>query len=339
MTKLKIRKPFDAHLHLREGQMLREIAEISTRHFWAGTVMPNLKRPVATGMLAELYRRDIVKALPEDSHFRPIMTIKLLPEIPLGVLEEAVDLGVRAVKLYPKGKTTHASDGISDYHAVWQHFGVMQQNNMTALFHGESPVNRITCIKTEKAFHEIFMEIHLAFPKLRMVFEHITTEATVDLIRDLADNVAATITGHHPRLTTDDVIGDKCRPLNYCKPVAQEYSDQDALVRATISGRPEYFFGSDSAPWLKQDKICEEGCAGIFNPSVVSIPLQVELFERNNALDKLENFMSVFGPRFYGLKPSDETITLVKEPWIVPSDYNGVVPFMAGKELSWQIAT
>ena len=73
-----------------------------------------------------------------------------------------------------------------------------------------------------------------------------------------------------------------------------------------------------------------------------AIELYAEAFEKANRLEKLEGFASHFGADFYGLERNDETITLKKISWTVPSSYelsdSRVVPFFAGKELSWRVA-
>ncbi len=52
------------------------------------------------------------------------------------------------------------------------------------------------------------------------------------------------------------------------------------------------------------------------------IEFYVEAFEDMGALDdRFERFASINGPRFYGLPPSNETITLVREEWTVTPLY------------------
>ena len=67
------------------------------------------------------------------------------------------------------------------------------------------------------------------------------------------------------------------------------------------------------------------------------MPLMAQLFEENGQLDKLENFMSVYGPVFYGLKPAESRITLVQKKSTIPDVIDGIVPLYAGKTVSWSI--
>ena len=58
-------------------------------------------------------------------------------------------------------------------------------------------------------------------------------------------------------------------------------------------------------------------------------------------MDKLENFASQFGPRFYGLEPNQETITLERSEWHMPAHFEfgseTVIPVRAGDSLFWRL--
>ncbi len=51
--------------------------------------------------------------------------------------------------------------------------------------------------------------------------------------------------------------------------------------------------------------------------------------------------MSINGPDFYGLEVNQDNIELEKTSWMVPDslDYadDQLIPFMAGKTLSWKL--
>jgi len=69
--------------------------------------------------------------------------------------------------------------------------------------------------------------------------------------------------------------------------------------------------------------------------------LHDEIFEHAGALDKLENFASHFGPRFYALEPNQETIILERSEWQMPTHFDfgnkTVVPVWAGDCLTWRL--
>ena len=87
-----------------------------------------------------------------------------------------------------------------------------------------------------------------------------------------------------------------------------------------------------------QESAC--GCAGIYS-APVALALYAHAFEGVGALHKLEAFASLRGPAFYGLPRNTSTVTLLKEDWMVPSEFEFgdgvVVPMWAGQTLSWQV--
>ncbi|ONK79075.1 uncharacterized protein A4U43_C01F2640 [Asparagus officinalis] len=93
MEQLRITKPDDWHLHLRDGDLLQFVAPHSAGHFGRAIVMPNLKPPVTTAAAAVEYRERILKALPPDASFSPLMTLYLTdntsPE-EIGIASESI---------------------------------------------------------------------------------------------------------------------------------------------------------------------------------------------------------------------------------------------------------
>ena len=339
MNKFTLRRPDDFHVHFREGQMLAYVAPMTARQFARAIVMPNTKHPpIQTAIDSDTYRRQI-EPCTAGFGFTPLMTIKLYPDTTPTMIMAAHDVGVVAAKLYPEGVTTNAEDGVSVSNIEVLHpaFGAMEKCGMLLLLHGEMP--GVFCMLREIAFHEVVRKIAALFPKLKIVMEHITCAETVRFVNEMPDTVGATITLHHLELTLDDVVGDKCHPHNFCKPIAKSPDDRDALIKIILTRHPKFFFGSDSAPWEVCDKECADGCAGVFTASV-ALPRLVEFFEKIEALDRLENFTSRFGAEFYDLPLNEGTITLVHESWTVPihRGLGGIIrPYLAGQEIRWQV--
>jgi dihydroorotase len=133
------------------------------------------------------------------------------------------------------------------------------------------------------------------------------------------------------------------RPHLYCLPILKTEADRRALRRAATSGSPSFFLGTDSAPHAVSAKECACGCAGCFT-APAALELYARVFEEEGALDRLEAFASLNGPRFYGLAPNEERVTLAREPWSVPDEVpvageaRAVRPFMAGEVVEWQLA-
>ena len=74
---LKMTRPDDLHLHLRDGAMLKAVLPASAAHFARALIMPNLVPPVVTAAQASAYRDEILSALPDDLPFEPLMTLYL----------------------------------------------------------------------------------------------------------------------------------------------------------------------------------------------------------------------------------------------------------------------
>ncbi|GAB2261580.1 hypothetical protein Droror1_Dr00002577 [Drosera rotundifolia] len=111
---LSLTRPDDWHLHVRDGDLLEAVAPLSARHFGRAVVMPNLRPPITT-TAAAAYRESIMKALPEDSNFTPLMTLYLTDRTSPDEIKLARESGVvYAVKLYPAGATTNSQDGVTD---------------------------------------------------------------------------------------------------------------------------------------------------------------------------------------------------------------------------------
>ena len=337
-----IRKPDDMHVHLRDGEMLDRVVKYTAQNFARALVMPNTTKPILTADDSINYRNEIWEACRVNGieRFEPLMTIKLTAQTtPETILRASRGGCVVAGKLYPEGVTTNSADGVRDVRTLFDVFATMQECGMVLCLHGETP--GVFSLDREGAFLATADRIAGLFPNLRIVLEHITTEEAVKWLTQYAThlgsgfpNVAATITPHHLFLTLDDVIGDKLQPHNFCKPIAKRATDRDALIKAAISGNPKFFLGTDSAPHLIENKECASGCAGVFN-APVALPLLAEIFEKHDALDKLEDFTSTFGSNFYALPSTRDEIELERAESVIPMVYNGVAPFRAGMPISW----
>jgi dihydroorotase len=84
------------------------------------------------------------------------------------------------------------------------------------------------------------------------------------------------------------------------------------------------------------------GAAGVFN-SPVAIESYAQVFAEENALDKLEAFASLNGPRHYGLPPNAETLTLERSAWKVPVEMKVDGPeeraliHRGGESIPWRV--
>jgi dihydroorotase len=343
MRELSIRRPDDWHLHLRDGAALASVAKFTAERFGRAIVMPNLKPPIVTVEQAAAYRARIVQALPGGSRFEPLMTLYLTDATAPEEIDRAAANGfVHGVKLYPAGATTHSEAGVTDIAKTYAVLERMQRVGLPLLVHGETTRPDVDVFDRESVFiEELLAPLIERFPRLKVVFEHITTARAAEFVAGAHAGVAATITPQHLLHNRNAIFAGGIRPHFYCLPVLKRERDREALVRAATSGNPKYFLGTDSAPHERATKESACGCAGMFTAHA-AIELYAEVFEAAGRLDRLEAFASHFGADFYGLPRHDESITLVKEPWKAADSYEfgggAVIPYRAGESIAWRLS-
>jgi dihydroorotase len=154
--------------------------------------------------------------------------------------------------------------------------------------------------------------IRRRLPELRVTMEHVTTSDGVDYIKNSTANLAGTITTHHLIINRNAILAGGIRPHYYCLPVAKRESHRLALRAAATSGDKRFFLGTDSAPHVDPLKECACGCAGCFT-AINTLSCLAHVFEEDGALDRLEAFISLNGPLWYGMQPNEERITLMKK--------------------------
>lgn len=342
MQEIRLRRPDDWHIHLRDGDVLPRTVSDAAKQFGRAIVMPNLVPPVRNAEQATAYRQRILEHRPQGSSFEPLMVLYLTDNTRAEDIYQAHETGfIKAVKLYPAGATTNSDSGVTDINRLHDVFAAMQDVGMLLLVHGEVTDEAIDIFDREAVFIEQKLKpLAQAFPQLKIVLEHITTKDAVDFVMQASDNIAATITAHHLLYNRNDMLVGGIKPHYYCLPILKRNTHQQALIAAAISGHPRFFLGTDSAPHAINKKEHDCGCAGCYT-AYSAIELYAEAFEQAGALDKLENFASVFGPAFYGLEPNSEMITLVKQPWQLPEslDFGAetIKPLGAGETIQWQI--
>ncbi|SDU16089.1 dihydroorotase [Stappia sp. ES.058] len=314
MTTLTIRRPDDWHLHLRDGDVLEGVLPHTSRDFARAIIMPNLVPPVVTTAQAASYRDRILKVLPKGDDFTPLMTLYLTETTDPSDVEAGYRDGlISAVKLYPAGATTNSESGVRDLAKVYPVLEKMAEIGLPLCVHGEVTDPEIDIFDREAVFLEtILAPLRERLPELRVVLEHVTTENGIDYVKAQEKNVGATITTHHLMINRNAILAGGIRPHYYCLPVAKREKHRLALRAAATSGDPRFFLGTDSAPHLDPLKLSACGCAGIFT-SINTMACLAEVFEQENALDKLEAFASLNGPSFYGLPVNEATITLTRQ--------------------------
>ena len=347
LTQIELIQPDDWHLHIRDGEVMKDVLADTARQFARAIIMPNLKPPVTTVDLANAYRARIegqLKVLGMNS-FTPLMTLYLTDNTSADEVRKAKAEGIAAFKLYPAGATTNSDAGVSDLKHCHAALEAMQAVGMPLLVHGEVTSSEIDIFDREAVFIDQVLEpLRKNFPELKIVFEHITTLQAAHYVRDAAtagkNTIGATITPQHLLMNRNAIFAGGIRPHNYCLPVLKREEHRMALLEAATSGSSRFFLGTDSAPHAKGAKETACGCAGCYS-AFNALGLYAEAFESVGKLDKLEGFASFFGPDFYALPRNTKKITLVKQAQSIPNELPlgdaTIVPLRAGETIAWSL--
>jgi len=339
---LKLTRPDDWHLHLRDDALMYSVLPDTARQFARAIIMPNLRPPVTTTAQASDYRGRIMAAIPAGMKFEPLMTLYLTDNTSAEEIRRAKQRGfVHAVKYYPAGATTNSDAGVTNMRKAYPALEEMQRCGMPLLVHGEVTDPAVDVFDREAVFIERVLQPLLRdLPSLRVIFEHITTAEAAQYVTSAPGNIAATLTVHHLLYNRNAMFAGGMRPHYYCLPVLKRETHRKALVEAAISGSPKFFLGTDSAPHAQHTKENACGCAGIYTAHT-AIELYAEAFDQAGALEKLEGFASFFGADFYGLPRNTDVITLRREDWTAPTTLgfgeHKLVPLRAGELVKWKL--
>ncbi|WP_291972112.1 dihydroorotase [Candidatus Symbiopectobacterium sp.] len=341
-TVLKIRRPDDWHLHLRDDDVLATVLPFTSRHFGRAIVMPNLTPPITSIASALAYRERILAAIPAGDDFQPLMTCYLTDSLDAEEVVAGFQQGIfTAAKLYPANATTNSSFGVTDVATIYPILEQMADIGMPLLIHGEVTDPAIDIFDREARFIESVMEpLRKRFPTLKIVFEHITTREAAQYVLDGDRYLGATVTPQHLMFNRNHMLVGGVRPHLYCLPILKRNIHQQALRDAVASGSDRFFLGTDSAPHARHKKEASCGCTGVFNAQA-ALCAYATVFEEIGALDKLEAFCSLNGPAFYGLPINEGWIELHKASTTFPESIaladDALVPFLAGQTLDWQV--
>ena len=329
---VQLTSPLDMHLHLRSGDMLKTVAPLSSKSFTGGLIMPNTTPPITTKEALLNYKQEILEATNGDN-FTPYMTLFFKDDYSYDFLKSVKD-DILAIKLYPAGITTNSEGGVSSLSIdnLRPTLEAMSDLDIPLCIHGES--NGFV-MDREAEFIPIYKQLATAFPKLKIIMEHITTKASADAVLEF-ENLYATITLHHLYITLDDVAGGMLQPHLFCKPIAKRPEDREALLNLALNANEKVMFGSDSAPHPRTAKEAPGCAAGVFT-APIALQLLTQLFAKHDKLDNLQAFVSDNAQKIYGINPTQKTITLERKEFEIPTKYRDVVPFMANEKIEWSI--
>ena len=338
---LKITRPDDWHVHLREGDLLKAVINHSIRVNQRCIVMPNLNDPITTTLKGIDYIKKI--NLLSNNNFTPLLPCYLTEDLNLIDFSKGLDENIFiGAKLYPSEATTNSKYGISSTEKIYPALEILEKKDKILLIHGEKVDSEIDIFDIEKYYiDQELSRIRKKFPNLRIVLEHISSKYGAEYV-NYSQNIAGTITPHHMMLTKKDVFFDQSiNPHHFCMPVVKNEEDLIALRNFATSGNKKFFLGTDSAPHPIEFKVPNlKSKPGIFS-APCSIEIYATIFDEEKSLDNLEKFCSINGPTFYKLPVNADQIELIEERWTVP-EYTihqeiKIKNFMGGKELNWKL--
>ena len=339
---IKIIKPDDWHVHLRDGEMLKAVIQHTSRINRFCIAMPNLISPI-TNLQKAIEYKQIIKSLNINEDFEPLIPCYLTDSLDLKDFKLALEKNVFVgAKLYPNNSTTNSSLGISNFKNIYPALEILSDLKKPLLIHGEKIRDDIDIFDREKHFiDEELISIRIKFPELKIILEHVSSKYGADFVNE-NKKIAATVTPQHLMLTKKDVFFDNSlNPHHFCMPVVKDEKDLIALRAYVCSGNNKFFLGTDSAPHHIKDKVPDfSSKPGIFS-SPCSIELYATIFDEENSIHNLEKFSSINGPIFYDLPINNSFITLKKEKWQLPEftlfNKIKIKNFMGGKELKWKV--
>jgi len=337
-------KPSNLHVHWREIEQLMFTVPWTAKQFHYAMGMLNLKVPLTQPFDACDYNLLVMKkGVKINLSFMPYVALYLTDNTTVADIDAAAVLGhVLAGKLYPCGATTNSDTGVTDLRKMWPVFARMEEKDLPLSLHGEVTDPKVALWDRERVFVDtILIKIHEAFPQLRIILEHVSTKEGAQFVMDTPNNVGGTVATQYMLCNCNEVY---LWPTRNCFPMINSPSDQEAVICLAINCE-QAFAGTDSAPHPDANKFCDGAKGGcLTEPYAVS--LYAEAFYLAEAVDdRFEQFMSVRGPKFYGLAVPEDIMTLVRKPIIIKENiqigpdnmYMYATPFMAGETLRWQI--
>jgi len=315
--------PIDMHVHLREGEILKDVLPHTVNQFAAAVIMPNLVPPVNNKKRLLAYKEEILK---NCKNFTPLMNV-FMRNYSEDELLELSEL-IFAIKLYPAGITTNSEGGVKGIEDVYPVLEIMQELDIPLSVHGET---HGFVMDREREFIPVYKKLARDFPKLKIIMEHVGTAEMLHLL-DEYENLYATVTLHHLLLTLDEVAGGMLNPHYFCKPILKTPKDRAEIQKYVKSGHKKIMFGSDSAPHTIKNKL--KGAAGVFSAPLI-LPALVEFFEGD--VETFQKFISDNARENFNINVPEREIELVEEEWVAPYIVGEIKPMFAGKRFKYKV--
>lgn len=348
---------YDRHLHLRRGEMLRQIFPCTLEEQAHGAlIMTNLMKMTDKGPVSDpvdsiekgiAYKKEILRAIPEDSTFEPDLALYLTDHISPDEVVEGFHRGIwRAVKLYMadqngEGGTTGSAHGVRDLCGRYKVFEAMEKHQIPLLGHWEAVEEDVDEFDREIVSLDRDLQPTLtSFPGMPVVFEHLTDGRAAEFVAEYyhPGGLYATVTAHHMILNRNALFWGGMNPLNYCKPVVKREAHRIKVRKYVTSGDRRFGAGTDSAPHDETAKARLCRCAAGIYTAKGAVSHYITIFDEENALQHFGRFMSENFLHVYGRQVSSRKMKLIREPNILPEKVGNVHVFKGGEEILWKIA-
>lgn len=340
VIKGRMKRPFNAHVHVRERNQLDVTVPYSAQQFERIVAMPNTVEPLVRVKDVLSYKKQIERiGRAFDPHFVAIVPLYVTDETTSHLINTAHAAGITVAKLYPMGATTQSHKGVSTLEKIYPVLDVMQDLDMILSVHGEIVDNAVDFFDRERVFVErVLYDIAKRYPRLRIILEHVSTKEGVNFVESASDKIAGTITIQHMMFNRNHLFENGLQPHRFCYPVINSLEDQRSVVKAVYNKK--FFLGTDSAPHAKQAKCRDGGSGGCFTEPY-ALALYAHVLESMGALHLMEDFASLRGPNFYGFSPSTHHVKLIRETDNIIEDMpigaNMIAtPFLHGHEINWR---
>ncbi len=388
-NQVTVKNPQDPHLHWRgylenhfedwdeqkqaDTNAMMNLVLPMNKNFSRILAMPNtIPQHIQTKEDLDMYKQMVEKAMPLDKYFTETMfVVSLTDQITAKSINELKG-HIKGVKYYPWGVTTNSGGSSADIDInkpqTREVLEAMQDNNIVLNLHPETTlqkdhngaIEKGFVHDAEREFSDIVVEIAEQFPKLKIVIEHISTFDMVEIIESWKyPNVYGSVTPQHLMLTAHDKEGGPTFDAQvHCKPTLKTPKDLEAIQRLVLSGNPNIYFWSDSAPHPTEAK--ESSCCSawafsspvaietitdwFFRPETIRYWLEKELLSEtwylNELQDKLQAFIWDNANNVYWTPKFDKQIVLERKPFEVPKHYGDtprVVPFNHWEELQYSV--
>lgn len=336
----------DGHVHFRTlaDTRLPRCAKYTAQFVSATVPMPNTNPHIFTSDDARRYFADIDKILRYPGNglenTELLMTLYLTPQTDIDDLIRGYRNGdFFSVKQYPHGATTNSESGVTGIEEMFPLYAVMEEYGIPLHMHCEMPAGvDVDVFDSEAmAIEHMLLPILKRFPKLKAAMEHITTKEAAQLVAGGEyPNLGASVTPQHLLFNRNHMLRGKLDPHLFCMPILKRKEHMLAIRQVVASGHPKFWLGTDSAPHLKHDKL-ECGCAGTYSAPVF-LEAYTMAFRDMDALQHMQAFASNNFCKFFNYEIPERAHKRVfieeVEPWVVPEDYEGIVPLFHGQELT-----